>query len=152
MSKYAGADLDAFAEAVQQVEEEFTGVRDWSIDIAYHLAKAKVALEKLKEEEIQTTYRGKKLVEKQLELAWRELIFIRRRFVPEEYALNDIFRPVTLTKRTGQVMINDTKTTGGNSGKRSSGKGGASSEVRQTTYRRKNPPRYRHRIIRKRDS
>ena len=142
MTRYSGADIEAFAEAIKAP----IGPRDWSIDLAFHLAMALISLHKLQELGVQTTYRKKRLIGPALEDAWRQLIFIRQRYVPEEIALNDIIRQVTLSK-TGRVMIDASSNTAED--KRHRDDSGTADAPRQRSYRRTNPPRYRHRISRK---
>ncbi|MCK4827718.1 hypothetical protein KA005_68960 [bacterium] len=142
MTRYGGADIEAFAEAI----EIPTGPRDWSIDIAYHLAMALISLHELQELGVQTTYRKKRLIGPALEDAWRQLIFIRQRYVPEEIALNDVIRQVTLSK-TGRVMIDASSNT--IEGEQHSDNSGTTDASKQRRYRRTNSPRYRRRISRK---
>ena len=142
MTRYGGADIEAFAEAI----EIPTGPRDWSIDIAYHLAMALISLHKLQELGVQTTYRKKRLIGPALEDAWRQLIFIRQRYIPEEVALNDVIRQVTLSK-TGRVMIDASSNT--IEGEQRSNNSGTTDASKQRRYRRTNPPRYRRRVSKK---
>jgi hypothetical protein len=144
MARYGGADIKAFAEAIKGNAP--SGIRDWSIDLAYHLAMALISLRKLQEHEIQTTYRRKRLIEPALEDAWRQMVFIRQRYIPDQFALNDIIRQVTLSK-TGKVMIDEENHP--NKDGRRDGESGTESSPRQRTYRRANQKRYRRRIIRK---
>ena len=79
------------------------GRRDWSIDVAVHLGLAYAALEQLKILGIETTAGQRQLVEKALEEAWREILFIRMRNVPVEIVQSDVPRYVTLT-RNGRII------------------------------------------------
>jgi len=144
MTRYGGADIEAFAEAI--AKEESPSPRDWSIDLALHLAMALISLRKLQELGVQTTYRKKRLIGPALEDAWRQLIFIRQRYVPEEIALNDIIRQVTLS-RTGRVMIDASSNT--SEGKQHTSDSRIADASKQRRYRKTNPPRYRRRISRK---
>ena len=144
MTHYGGADIEAFARAI--MKEVPTNPRDWSIDLAFHLAMASISLHELQKLGVQTTYRKKRLIEPALEDAWRQLIFIRQRYISEEIALNDIIRQVTLSK-TGRVMINDSSNTAED--KQHASKSGTADTSKQRRYRRTNPPRYRRRISRK---
>ena len=144
MTRYGGADIGAFAEAI--AKEVPTSPRDWSIDLAFHLAMALISLRKLQELGVQTTYRKKRLIGPALEDAWRQLIFIRQRYVSEKIALNDILRQVTLSK-TGRVMIDDSSNT--NKSEQYTSDAGTTDALKQRRYRRTNPPRYRRRISRK---
>ena len=144
MTRYGGDDIRAFAKAIEK--EAPSNKRDWSIDLAYHLAMALISLDKINEEGIQTTYRRKQLIEPALQDAWRQLVFIRQRYITDEFALNDIIRQVTLS-RTGRILIDDspdTDTTG-----RHENNSGVESKIRQRLYRRKDTKRYRRRISRK---
>ena len=145
MTRYGGADIEAFAEAI--AKKAPTGPRDWSIDLAFHLAMALISLRKLQKLGVQTTYRKKRLIEPAIEDAWRQLIFIRQRYVPEEIALNDIIRQVTLSK-TGRVMVDDNSSNTVEN-KQCTSDLRITSAVKQRKYRRTNPPRYRRRISRK---
>ena len=141
MNIYGGAGIGAFADAIRK---QFTpkGPRDWSMELAYHLAEALIALQKLREEKTQTTYRRGQLIEPSLDKAWRELIFIRQRYVSEKSVLNDIARRVTLSK-LGRITIDDSEDQDYAGG--SSGDSGTTSQTRQRLYRRTNRPRYRRR-------
>lgn len=144
MTRYGGDDIGAFAKAIEA--EAPSNIRDWSIDLAYHLAMALISLNKISEAGVQTTYRRKQLVEPALQDAWRQLVFIRQRYIPDEIALNDIIRQVTLS-RTGRILLNDspdTDTTG-----RHESNSGIESKIRQRLYRRGDTKRYRRRITRK---
>ena len=145
MNIYGGAGIEAFANAIR---EEFTpkGPRDWSMELAYHLAGALISLQRMNEEETQTTYRRGKLVEPALDKAWRELIFIRQRYVSEESVLNDIARRVTLSK-LGRITIDDSEDQNYSGG--SSSDIGISSQTRQRLYRKPHRPRYRRRRLTK---
>ena len=142
--RYGGMDIRAFAKAIE--EDAPAGIRDHSIDIAYHLAMALIYLQKLRESGVQTTYRRKKLIEPELEDAFRKLVFIRQRYI-DTAVLNDIFRQVTLSS-TGKVMLNDSPDTD-KTGQRKDNVG-TSHTSRQRVYRRTNSPRYRRRVTRKR--
>ena len=144
MARYGGASIKAFAEAIENDAPQ--GIRDWSVDLAYHLAMALIALQKLTKQGVQTTYRRKQLIQPALEDAWRQLVFIRQRYVPEEVALNDILRQVTLSQ-TGKVMIDETIDP--NAVERDKSNPGDSSKTRQRVYRKPNTKRYRRRISRK---
>ncbi|MCK5644791.1 MAG: hypothetical protein KAJ19_28585 [Gammaproteobacteria bacterium] len=144
MTRYGGADIGAFAEAI--AKEVPTSPRDWSIDLAFHLAMALISLRKLQELGVQTTYRKKRLIGPALEDAWRQLIFIRQRYVSEKIALNDILRQVTLSK-TGRVMIDASSNT--IEGKQRSDNSGTTDASKQRRYRKTNPPRYRRRVSKK---
>lgn len=144
MTRYGGADIEAFAEAI--AKEGSTNPRDWSIDLAFYLAMALISLRKLQKLGVQTTYRKKRLIEPALEDAWRQLIFIRQRYVSEEIALNDIIRQVTLS-RTGRVMINASSNT--TEGEQHTGDSRIADAPKQRRYRKTNPPRYRRRVSRK---
>ncbi len=141
MTRYGGVDIEAFAEAI----EVPTGPRDWSIDIAYHLAMALMSLHELQKIGVQTTYKKKRLIGPALQDAWRQLIFIRQRYVPEKVALNDIIRQVTLSK-TGRVMIDASSNTFED--EQHTGDSRTSTTHKQRRYRRTNSPRYRRRISR----
>lgn len=106
-TKYGGAGIEDFARVLE--EEAPLGERDWSMDMAYHLAMALVSLQRLEEMGIELMFGKRKLVEPSLKEAWRQLVYIRRRRLDDEIALNDILRPVTLSKRTGKVMLHDHK-------------------------------------------
>jgi len=144
MVKYGGNDIRAFARAIQGNAP--SGIRDWSIDLAYHLAMALISLDKLKEKGVQTTYRRKQLVEPALQDAWRQLVHIRQRHITDEIALNDIIRQVSLT-RTGRIIIDDSPDT--SETRRRTDDSGDSSSFRQRLYRRTDTKRYRRRIFRK---
>jgi hypothetical protein len=105
MAKYGGADIEALARVLQ--EEMPSGDRDWSMDLAYFLAMALLSLDRLEKEGIDLSFKARKLIEPSLKTAWRELVFIRRRRLSEEFVLNDIPRPVILSKRTGRILINE---------------------------------------------
>jgi len=145
MPRYGGTTLEAFAKHIEA--EAPQGIRDWSVDLAFHLAMASIALQRLKDAGVQTTYKKRRLIRPALEDAWRQLIFIRQRYVPEELALNDIFRHVTLSG-TGKVMVNAHEDS--NLDTRGKGDPGDSIKDRQRRYRRKNPLRYRRREFKER--
>jgi len=132
MARYAGEGIRVFAEQIK--DEAPKGIRDWSIDLAYHLAMALVCLHKLQDAEIQTSFKRKRLILPSLEDAWRQLILIRQRFVSDDFALNDIIRRVTLS-RTGKVMIDEDQE--------------LTASGKPRMYRRPNSPKYKHRVIRK---
>lgn len=108
MAKYGGADIEALARVLE--EEMPSGDRDWSMDLAYFLAMALISLDRLEKKEVDLSFRSRRLIEPSLKRAWRELVFIRRQRLSEEFVLNDIPRPVTLSKRTGRIMINEDQT------------------------------------------
>ena len=105
MAKYGGADIEAFARVLEG--DVPSGKRDWSIDLAYFLAMALISLNRLEKEGIELSYKSRRLIEPSLIIAWRELVFLRQRRLTEEFALKDIPRPVTLSKRTGRIMIHE---------------------------------------------
>jgi hypothetical protein len=105
MARYGGADIEAFARVLE--EDIPSGERDWSIDLAYFLAMALISLNRLEREGIDLSYKTRRLIEPNLKIAWRELVFLRRRRLTEEFALKDIPRLVTLSKRTGRIMIHE---------------------------------------------
>jgi len=144
MARYGGDDIRAFAEAIR--EEAPSNIRDWSIDLAYHLAMALISLDKINEEGIQTTYRRKQLIEPALQDAWRQLVFIRQRYVPDEFALNDIIRQVTLS-RTGRILIDDSPDT--DTTRRHDSDSRTTNPLRQRLYRRGDTKRYRRRVTRR---
>ena len=147
MSRYGGTTIEAFAKNIEKDVPD--GPRDWSVDIAYHLAMASIYLAKLQEQDVQTTYKRRRLIKPALEDAWRQLIFIRQRYVPETLSLNDIYRNVTLSG-TGKVMVNVEEAS--DNGRRREGGSGDSSKTKQRRYRRKNPLRYRRRKFTERSS
>lgn len=105
MARYGGADIEAFARVLEETIP--SGERDWSIDLAYFLAMALISLNRLEREGIDLSYKARRLIEPNLKIAWRELVFLRRRRLTKEFALKDIPRPVTLSKRTGRIMIHE---------------------------------------------
>lgn len=148
MARYGGTTLEAFA---KQIEAEAPqGIRDWSVDVAFHLAMASIALQRLKEQGVQTTYKKRNLIKPALEDAWRQLIFIRQRYISEEHALNDVYRHVTLSG-TGKVMINEDHENS-YTHSRDQSDSGDTPKVRQKRYRRKNPLRFRRREFKERSS
>lgn len=144
MARYGGDSLRDFARFFQlHVPEK---PRDWSIDIGYHLAMSLLLLDKLREAGVQTTYKRRKLIEPALEDAWRQLIFIRRRYIPDDIALNDIARQVTIS-RTGRILVDESQDS--YNSERDSSNTGNKSSLRQRLYRRKNRLKYRRRIVKK---
>lgn len=150
MARYGGADIEDLARVL---EEEFSlgGERDWSMDLAYFLAMALIALERLEEEGVDLFFRRRRLIEPSLRIAWRELVFLRRRRLTEEFVLKDISRPVTLSKRTGRIMIHEdskTRNVGSRTSKSGSGDSGTSERTIPSWQRRikiGGRPRFRRR-------
>ncbi|HEC64228.1 MAG TPA: hypothetical protein ENI23_02935 [bacterium] len=107
MGKFGGAGIEDFARVLE--DEVPIGERDWSIDLAYHLAMALISLQRLEELGLDLSFNTRKLVEPSLKEAWRQLVFIRRRRLDDKVALNDILRPVTLSKQTGKVILHESR-------------------------------------------
>ena len=107
MVRYGGAGIEDFARVLE--DEVPIGERDWSIDLAYHLAMALISLQRLEKMGLDLMFGPRKMIEPNLKEAWRQLVYIRRRRLKDEIALNDILRPVTLSKRTGKVMLHDSR-------------------------------------------
>ena len=105
MTRYGGAGITDFAEAIE--EEAPIGERDWSMDMAYHLAMAFIAMTRLKEQGISLLLpHGEKFFSLSFQRLWRALVYIRRRRVTDNISLNDIARRVTLSRKTGKIYIN----------------------------------------------
>ena len=99
-----GASLEEWAEALEQLAP--AGRRDQSMEIAVHLGLAFLALQRLKRMGVDIRLAGKPLMERWLEQAWREYLYLRLHNVPIEMVQNDIERPVSLT-RAGRIVTND---------------------------------------------
>jgi len=80
--------------------------RDWSVDLALHLALASLALDKLAEYGVDLKFQDRELVRDAIEMAWRDLLYMRLNRVPEHIMLSDVRRPVTIT-RAGRIVNED---------------------------------------------
>ena len=76
--------------------------RDWSMDIAIHLAMSYLAFKKLEELGINFEVGQRKTILPSLERAWRELLYQRISNIPAEVTMDDVDRPLYLT-RTGRI-------------------------------------------------
>ena len=107
MIRYGGAGIEDFARILN--DEVPMEERDWSIDLAYHLAMALISLQRLEKMGLDLVFNHRKMIEPNLKEAWRQLVYIRRRRLEDEVVLNDILRPVTLSKRTGKVLLHESR-------------------------------------------
>jgi hypothetical protein len=117
-----GTDIKAFAAALLRREDYFPDEdRDWSVDVATHLALAYHALGELEESGVILKIRNRPLISPELERAWRELLHVRKD-LPPDLLIDGVHRKVSLS-RFGDVIYDENETAH-NAYRRSPGDGG----------------------------
>ena len=135
-----GDSLDTLAARLEGLLPD--GPRDWSVDAAYYIALAFLALRRLKESQVKLTVNQRPLIEPALEQAYRELLYIRLKELPGEIMFSDVPRPVEIT-RTGRVNGTDSTPL-------SSFRGCYSNTVSKAKRRKRNAPASRKERLRAR--
>lgn len=95
--------LKNFSRILTRKQEYFSEEsRDWSIDVAIHLALAFYSLKKLEESGVDLKLRNRFLILPSLIRAFRELLHLRKD-IPVDIMSNDIERKITLSKY-GEIL------------------------------------------------
>jgi hypothetical protein len=96
--------LEKFADAINEHVPD--DERDFTVDLAYHLAAVLVCLRRLEDRGIITIFNKQRLIYRYLLFCWQDLIFLRNKQIGREKLLQDIIRTrVTLNPRTHNTTI-----------------------------------------------